>query len=454
MALVPERARGASARAALVHARGLPRGLAAGAALGRVRSDAAPASRACSASRDPVPIAASEIDALVVAEERAFRRAEASLPVRRATTRELQWLLRRAACRGVAEPALDDHWEPSALIVETGDGQPAYEPLGTDIVRHANAPVLEHDRALVVDAEEGRSHQAMLGMGALPEESEFPGGAELLFSPLEALAFPVDAVVHARWLGNREAITRVRRRIVDADVAFSEQLQLHARAAVVQRRGEPAARARARRLPAVARAAAAAERRDLAGRRRALGGRARGARRGAGAPLRHGRAASPARAAARAVPRSPAARGRRHGARLRRRADDRAVRRADAGRHAPGRLGARRLHRPHAGRRRAAGALRRHRGVAHRAAAVDPAGRHARVGQDDRRRAARLPGRAPRLAGGRRRPQARSQPRGPARARRARARDRALRRRSLPRPARPARRRARRRCARTSPART
>src|ERR1044072_3569731 len=64
----------------------------------------------------------------------------------------------------------------------------------------------------------------MLGMGALPEESEFPGGAELLFSPLEALAFPADAVVHARWLGNREAITRVRRRIVDADVAFSEQL--------------------------------------------------------------------------------------------------------------------------------------------------------------------------------------------------------------------------------------
>ena len=61
-------------------------------------------------------------------------------------------------------------------------------------------------------------------MGALPEESEFPGGAELLFSPLEALPFPVDAVVHARWLGNREAITRVRRRIVDADVAFCEQL--------------------------------------------------------------------------------------------------------------------------------------------------------------------------------------------------------------------------------------
>jgi hypothetical protein len=84
--------------------------------------------------------------------------------------------------------------------------------------------VYEHERALVVDAEEGRSHQALLALGALPEEAEFPGGAELLFSPLESLSFPVDAVVHAHWLGNREAITRVRRRIIDADVAFAEQL--------------------------------------------------------------------------------------------------------------------------------------------------------------------------------------------------------------------------------------
>ena len=96
------------------------------------------------------------------------------------------------------------------------------------MVRHANAPVLEQDRSLVVDAEEGRSLPgAARAWARCPEESEFPGGAELLFAPLEALAFPVDAVLHARWLGNREAVTRVRRRIVDADVAFSEQLQLH-----------------------------------------------------------------------------------------------------------------------------------------------------------------------------------------------------------------------------------
>jgi hypothetical protein len=170
-----------------------------------------------------LPIAAAELEALIVAEERALRRAEACLPLRRATTRELQWLLRRASSRGVAEPAIDHHWEPAALIVEA-NGRPAYEPLSNDLIRHVNAPVYEHERSLVIDAEEGRSHQALLALGALPEEVEFPGGAELLFSPLEAVPFPVDAVVHARWLGNREAITRVRRRIIDADVAFSEQL--------------------------------------------------------------------------------------------------------------------------------------------------------------------------------------------------------------------------------------
>jgi hypothetical protein len=170
------------------------------------------------------PIAAAEIEALIAAEERAFRRASQTLPVRRATTREVQWLLRRAACRGIGEPVLDEHWQPSALMIESPDGRAAYEPLETDLVRHVNAPILEEDRALVVDAAEGRSFQAMLAVGALPEESEFPGSAELLFAPLEAVDFPVDCVAHARWVGNREAVARVRRRIVDADNAFAEQL--------------------------------------------------------------------------------------------------------------------------------------------------------------------------------------------------------------------------------------
>ena len=217
----------------------------------------------------------------------------------------------------------------------------------------------------MIDAEEGRSHQAMLGVGALPEEAEFPGGAELLFAPLEALPFPVDAALHARWIGNREAVTRVRRRIVDADVAFSEQLaSSHGPLSYAAEENRQLAREldaylqgheRPPLLNCAISLAVGAPSAELA----------RAARRGVAPPLRHDRVAPAAGAAAGVVSRPSPARRRRGGARLRRRADDRAVRRADGPRHARGRLGARRLHRPHAAGRRAAGALRHHRGLAH-----------------------------------------------------------------------------------------
>jgi AAA-like domain len=170
------------------------------------------------------PIPATELEALVAAEERMLRRVAACVPARRASSRELQWLLRRAACRGVAEPELDEHWRPQALVVESEDGHAAYEPLETDLIRHANQPILEEDRTLVVDAPEGRGWQAILAVGALPEQSDFPGGAELLFWPLERLGFPIDAVLHAHWVANRDALTKARKRVLDADNAFTEQL--------------------------------------------------------------------------------------------------------------------------------------------------------------------------------------------------------------------------------------
>jgi hypothetical protein len=170
------------------------------------------------------PISEAEVDALVAEEERVFGRLTACAPARRATTAELQWLLRRAACRGVCEPMLDEHWEPAALRIETPDGRAAFEPLTSDLVRHVNAPVLEEDRCLVVDAEEARPFQAMLTVGALPEQTVFPGTAEILMSALEAANFPADCVLHSRRISNRDALTRVRRRIVDADNAYHEQV--------------------------------------------------------------------------------------------------------------------------------------------------------------------------------------------------------------------------------------
>jgi hypothetical protein len=175
----------------------------------------------------PRPISGSELQALASAEERTFQRLGGVVDLRRATTRELQWLLRRGSCRGVAEPELEGAWEPDALVLE-GEDPPGYEPLEHDLWRLANAPISEDPSeppSLEVEAEEGRSFQAILCAGSLAEEAEFPGPAELLFAPLEDAGFPVDAVLHARWIGNREALGQVRKRIIDVEHAYREQVE-------------------------------------------------------------------------------------------------------------------------------------------------------------------------------------------------------------------------------------
>lgn len=171
-----------------------------------------------------VPIPGSELEALAVEEERVFRRLTSCVPASRATTRDLQWLMRRSLCRGLEEPDLDEHWQPDALEVRDERGRVAYEPVESGMLRLVNAPIVEEDRSLVVNSPSGRSHQAMLAMGSLPEECVFPGAAELLCTPMEAVEFPVDCVLHARYLGNRDAVSKVRRKIVDADNAFSEEM--------------------------------------------------------------------------------------------------------------------------------------------------------------------------------------------------------------------------------------
>lgn len=172
------------------------------------------------------PIGGAELSALAAAEQRAFERLGAVAPLRRATTRELQWLLRRAACRGIGEPALDGAWEPDALVIAGEGAALRYRPLEADLWRCANAPMREDPAeppALEVEAEEGTSFQAFLCAGSLADEAEFPGaGAELLFAPLEGGA-AVDAVLHARFVANREALAQIRKRILDTEHAYREQ---------------------------------------------------------------------------------------------------------------------------------------------------------------------------------------------------------------------------------------
>jgi hypothetical protein len=176
----------------------------------------------------PRPVSRTELQELAAAERRCFERLSGLLGLRRASTEELQWLLRRAACRGVAEPVLEENWEPDALVEEDGEGGRSYRPLGHDLWRCANAPMSEdpgESPSLVVEAEEGTSYQALLCAGSLAEEATFPGPAELLHAPFEDAGFPADAVLHARWIGNREALGQVRKRILDAEHAWREQAE-------------------------------------------------------------------------------------------------------------------------------------------------------------------------------------------------------------------------------------
>ncbi|MET0558895.1 MAG: ATP-binding protein [Solirubrobacterales bacterium] len=174
----------------------------------------------------PRPISKGEMESLRAAESRAFSRLAAVAGLRRASTAELGWLLRRASCRGVAEPAAEPFWEPDALVLEGHGSELSYEPLENDLWRLANAPMSEapgDPPSLLVEGEEGNSYQAFLCAGSLAEEAEFPGAAELLHAPLEGLGFPVDGVLHARWVGNREALGQVRKRILDVEHAYREQ---------------------------------------------------------------------------------------------------------------------------------------------------------------------------------------------------------------------------------------
>ncbi len=176
----------------------------------------------------PRPLSRSELQELAAAERRCFERLSGLLGLRRASTHELQWLLRRAACRGVAEPLLEKNWEPEALVAREEEGAGGYEPLGHDLWRLCNAPMSEdpgEPPSLALEAEEGCSYQAFLCAGSLAEEATFPGPAELLFAPFEDAGFPADAVLHARWIGNREALGQVRKRIIDAEHGYREQAE-------------------------------------------------------------------------------------------------------------------------------------------------------------------------------------------------------------------------------------
>ncbi|HEX3909566.1 MAG TPA: ATP-binding protein [Solirubrobacteraceae bacterium] len=169
------------------------------------------------AMRERALLKASELERIRVRADQAHARLAEFLPARQVRGVELQWLVRRAFCRGLGEPAVDGLHEPRALVFER-NGEAVLAPLEADVMRWADSHVEHHSRCLRIEAEQGTAWQAQLVLGALPDRVEFPGpNAELMFAPAESLPFEVDLSLTARYLPNELALRIARRRVQDAD---------------------------------------------------------------------------------------------------------------------------------------------------------------------------------------------------------------------------------------------
>jgi len=168
-------------------------------------------------SRERRVLPAPELERTRVRADQAHARLSDYLDVRPARTAELQWLVRRAFCRGLGEPVVEEQHEPRALIFEC-NGEAQLAPLEGDVTRWMNSYVERGARSLRIESELGTSWQAQLVVGALPERADFPSPRlELMFAPVESLPFAVDLSLNARFLPNGLALRMARRRIQDAD---------------------------------------------------------------------------------------------------------------------------------------------------------------------------------------------------------------------------------------------
>jgi hypothetical protein len=167
--------------------------------------------------RDGRLLKLSELERARVLADQAHARLAEFLTVREARGVELQWLIRRAFCRGLGEPVVDGLHEPRSLAFEC-NGEAMLAPLEGDVLRWLDGRVEHRGRSLRIESELGPSWQSLLVLGALPERVPFPSvRAELMFAPADSLPFGIDLSLNARFLPNELALRIARRRVQDAD---------------------------------------------------------------------------------------------------------------------------------------------------------------------------------------------------------------------------------------------
>ena len=136
--------------------------------------------RRCSASATPIA-AGRELDALEVEEERRPRSRDRAACRRGAPPRtELQWLLKRSGTRGVCEPHVDPHWQPPALQVLARDGRAEFRPLQRAASGTSTRRSSRRTAAWSSTPRRRAPTRRCWRSGALPEQTVFPGTAEML----------------------------------------------------------------------------------------------------------------------------------------------------------------------------------------------------------------------------------------------------------------------------------
>ena len=141
-------------------------------------------SGAASRPRDRRVLKVAELERARVRADQAHARLADFLPVRPARGVELQWLVRRAFCRGLGEPQVDGLHEPRALAVRAQRRGGARAAGGRRDALDGRLRRAPRAGRCGIESELGTSWQAQLVLGALPERTQFPGArAELMFAP-------------------------------------------------------------------------------------------------------------------------------------------------------------------------------------------------------------------------------------------------------------------------------
>jgi hypothetical protein len=143
----------------------------------------------------------------------AERRVLSCLDAQPARVDEIQWLIRRAFCRGVGEPQIAGLDAPQALSYPH-EGRPRILPEEGNVLRWLGEDGIErHHRYLKVSSELGDSYQAGLCLGEMSHTWPFTRAAELMFAPLEEHTYPIDVCLNVRWISNDQALRRAEHQI-------------------------------------------------------------------------------------------------------------------------------------------------------------------------------------------------------------------------------------------------